>query len=197
MIGRLKSDFGTVFYLSAVSLAVLALGLEAQATPGSCPADFDGDAQVGVLDLTQLLSSWGVTTAQTAFADFDGDGEVGCFDQEFLLGNWGPCPTQPLDVNRDGRIDDGDVTFLTSFIGLDCRPDLNRNGMIEENDVDALLCLWGTDSAWGDFDGSGVVDTADLTFLLASFTDGCSCDLDGNLLVLPPDLDIFHEGVGK
>lgn len=53
----------------------------------ACPADLDGDGQVGASDLAILLGSWGGTGA----ADFDGGG-VGASDLAILLGSWGACP---------------------------------------------------------------------------------------------------------
>ncbi|MEC9374619.1 MAG: pre-peptidase C-terminal domain-containing protein, partial [Planctomycetota bacterium] len=53
-----------------------------------CPADLDGDGQVGPSDLGALLGTWGGSGA----ADLDGDGTVGSADLGALLGSWGPCP---------------------------------------------------------------------------------------------------------
>lgn len=52
-----------------------------------CPADLDGDGQVGASDLASLLGAWGVSGP----ADLDGDGSVGSSDLASLLGAWGPC----------------------------------------------------------------------------------------------------------
>jgi hypothetical protein len=54
--------------------------------PPPCPADLDGDGQVGASDLAALLGSWGGGGP----ADFDGGG-VGASDLAALLGSWGPC----------------------------------------------------------------------------------------------------------
>ncbi|MEC9372796.1 MAG: hypothetical protein VYC34_03095, partial [Planctomycetota bacterium] len=53
-----------------------------------CPADLDGDGNVGPADLANLLGSWG----QGGPADLDGDGVVGVSDLAEMLGSWGPCP---------------------------------------------------------------------------------------------------------
>jgi hypothetical protein len=58
-----------------------------QTTP-PCPADFDGNGDVGPTDLGILLGAWGPSTT----ADLDGDGNVGPTDLGILLGAWGPCP---------------------------------------------------------------------------------------------------------
>jgi hypothetical protein len=55
----------------------------------ACPADFDGDGNVGASDLAMLLGSWGPCAGCPA--DFDDDGDVDAADLATLLGNWGPC----------------------------------------------------------------------------------------------------------
>ena len=55
-----------------------------------CPADLDGDGNVGILDLLSLLAAWG--TDPGGPPDFDGDGTVGILDLLTLLANWGACP---------------------------------------------------------------------------------------------------------
>ncbi|MHC4209730.1 MAG: GC-type dockerin domain-anchored protein [Planctomycetota bacterium] len=55
-----------------------------------CPADIDGDGEVGVVDFLALLAAWGPNPGHPA--DIDGDGEVGVVDFLALLAAWGPCP---------------------------------------------------------------------------------------------------------
>jgi hypothetical protein len=56
--------------------------------PGNaCPADIDGDGQVGGADLGVLLSSWGTSGA----ADINGDGIIDGADLGTLLSSWGAC----------------------------------------------------------------------------------------------------------
>ncbi len=55
-----------------------------------CPADLDGNGDVGVSDLLGLLASWGA--CKGCPADFDGNDDVGVSDLLVLLANWGPCP---------------------------------------------------------------------------------------------------------
>ncbi|MEE9212071.1 MAG: plastocyanin/azurin family copper-binding protein [Phycisphaeraceae bacterium] len=54
-----------------------------------CPADFNGDDQVGPFDLAILLGAWGPCPGCPT--DLSGDGVVGPFDLATLLGAWGPC----------------------------------------------------------------------------------------------------------
>ena len=53
----------------------------------ACPADFNGDGQVNVSDLMDLLADWG----GTGRSDLDGDSTVGVTDLLTLLGAWGEC----------------------------------------------------------------------------------------------------------
>lgn len=64
---------------------------DANFTIGSgCPADLDGDGQVGAGDLAILLGSWGVGGGNGP-ADIDGDGQVNSNDLAQMLGGWGVC----------------------------------------------------------------------------------------------------------
>ncbi|MHC4651089.1 MAG: M14 family zinc carboxypeptidase [Planctomycetota bacterium] len=53
-----------------------------------CPADFDGDGEVGVTDFLLLLAAWGNAGGPE---DLNGDGVVGVQDFLELLAAWGPC----------------------------------------------------------------------------------------------------------
>jgi hypothetical protein len=57
---------------------------------GPCPADVDGNGDVGFSDLLSVVSTWGACTGCPA--DVDGDGEVGFLDLVSVLSAWGPCP---------------------------------------------------------------------------------------------------------
>lgn len=68
---------------------VAVLGLSVAAARGQClPADLDGDNEVGVTDLLQVLAEWG--TDPGGPPDLDGDGTVGVTDLLALLAAWGP-----------------------------------------------------------------------------------------------------------
>ena len=51
-----------------------------------CPADLDGDGQVGGSDLSFLLGDWGGTTG-----DINQDGTTDGIDLSLMLGSWGAC----------------------------------------------------------------------------------------------------------
>jgi uncharacterized membrane protein len=53
-----------------------------------CPADLDGDGEVGGSDLAVLLAAWGTDDPE---ADLSGDGSVGGDDLAILLAAWGGC----------------------------------------------------------------------------------------------------------
>jgi hypothetical protein len=55
----------------------------------ACPADIDGDENVGTNDLLALLGAWG---SMGGPADINGDGTVNTSDLLILLSAWGPCP---------------------------------------------------------------------------------------------------------
>lgn len=53
----------------------------------ACPADLNGDGDVGVDDLGRVLSDWG----GTGRTDLDGDSTVGVSDLLRVIGAWGDC----------------------------------------------------------------------------------------------------------
>ncbi|MCH8053895.1 MAG: hypothetical protein IH895_07525, partial [Planctomycetes bacterium] len=65
----------------------------------ACPADLDGNGDVGAFDLGLLLGAWGPCEepcepgdpSTTCPADLSGDCIVDAFDLALLLGAWGPC----------------------------------------------------------------------------------------------------------
>jgi hypothetical protein len=57
-----------------------------------CPGDIDGDCQVALADLSQLLSSFGYCSGDVGFApaaDFDSSGCVDLADLSYLLSRFG------------------------------------------------------------------------------------------------------------
>ncbi len=63
--------------------------LDLRPTKQPCPADLDGNGDVGATDIANLLGQWG---ALGGGADLDGNGDVGPADLAILLGAWGACP---------------------------------------------------------------------------------------------------------
>ena len=56
--------------------------------PDPCPADIDGNGDVGTDDLLAVIAAWGLPGGD---ADIDGDGTVGTDDLLALIASWGPC----------------------------------------------------------------------------------------------------------
>lgn len=56
-------------------------------SPTTCLGDLNGDGQIGLDDLLQLLSRWGESGA----ADLDGNGTVNSDDLTHMLSRWGGC----------------------------------------------------------------------------------------------------------
>ena len=76
---------GTAFGPNGTSPFILDLRASAQ----PCPADLDGNRDVGAPDLAVLLSAWGSFGSP---ADLNGDGAIGAQDLAVLLSAWGACP---------------------------------------------------------------------------------------------------------
>ncbi len=55
----------------------------------SCGGDLNGDGRIDVMDLVQLIGSWGPCPGCNA--DLDQNGAVDVLDLVELLGHWGPC----------------------------------------------------------------------------------------------------------
>ena len=72
-----------------------------------CGGDIDGDGQVGILDLIEVLFTWGACPDKGECpADLDGDGFVGVNDLIIVLINFGPCDGEGCESHAD--CDDGD-----------------------------------------------------------------------------------------
>ena len=59
------------------------------AAPASCPGDLDGDRDVDLADLTQLLAHFGTTGAHPEDGESDSNGDVDLSDLTLLLANFG------------------------------------------------------------------------------------------------------------
>jgi len=65
------------------------LTIEFTPPAASCPADVDGDGDVGINDFLLVLANWG--PCKGCPEDIDGDGDVGINDFLLLLASWGSC----------------------------------------------------------------------------------------------------------
>ena len=56
-----------------------------------CPGDFNGDGEIGGLDLGLMLVAWGECIETPCLPDLNDDGVVDISDMGLLLGLWGYC----------------------------------------------------------------------------------------------------------
>ncbi len=118
-----------------------------------CPSDINHDWSVDLVDLLELLSSYGTTSGAThEEGDLDCDGDVDLVDLVELLGAYGTVCTN-------------------------CRGDLDGDLDIDLADVAQLLGNYGESSGMtyyeGDMDFDGDVDLADLAELLGVYGTTC------------------------
>ena len=78
---------------------IMAIAYDECDGPTSCIGDINLDGTVDVMDLLQVIGSWGPCTACPA--DIDGNGAVDVMDLLEVIANWGPCPGE---VCADGWI---------------------------------------------------------------------------------------------
>ena len=110
-----------------------------------CPADVNGDGVVNVLDLIELLISFG--PFENCSADLNDDGFVDVLDLIALLLNFGPCPGTPCvwDVNGDGVVDQSDLQQVVDNFGPcdGCPEDINGDGVVNGQDAAAVATHFG------------------------------------------------------
>jgi hypothetical protein len=114
--------------------------------PVPCPGDFNGDGYVNVVDMLELLASWGPCDAPCP-ADLNGDGVVNVLDFLDLLFQWGICAAEgecPWDLTGDGVVNGLDIAELMQNIGpcddpANCPWDLDGDGTVGLLDLWALL----------------------------------------------------------
>jgi hypothetical protein len=114
-------------------------------TGGKCPWDLNGDGNVNVVDLLQLIASWG--PCADCPADFNGDEIVNVVDLLALIANGGPCPGAPCvwDVNGDGVVDQSDLHQVLDNMGPcdGCAEDVNGDGFVNGQDAAAVATHFG------------------------------------------------------
>ena len=113
--------------------------------PEPCPWDLNGNGTVDVVDVLQLIASFG--PCADCPADFNFDGFVNVVDLLALIANFGPCPGSPCiwDVNGDGVVDQSDLHQVQENFGPcdDCPQDVNGDGMVNGRDAAAVATHFG------------------------------------------------------
>lgn len=104
-----------------------------------CPADLDGDGDVGVKDLLFLLGSWGAcpdcgNCGVECVADLNCDCSVGTEDLLILEGAWGPCE------GSDGGSSDA-LEEAIQEMGYDDLEDYHE-WLAQASDAEALASGW-------------------------------------------------------
>ncbi len=109
--------------------------------PTCCPADLDGDGDVGVSDFLILLGAWGPCPdcgdcGVECVADIDCNCDVGTSDHLFLLGAWGPCGASDGGSSHHEALEEA-----VQEIGYDDVEDY-QEWLAEASDADALASSW-------------------------------------------------------
>jgi hypothetical protein len=86
--------FALNFAVTDLDVASITSSLATASQLSVCPGDINGDGEIGIEDLADMLAAWGPCppTPDPCSSDLDGDGLVGITDFLDLLSLWGPCP---------------------------------------------------------------------------------------------------------
>lgn len=118
----------------------------------ACPWDLTGDGVVNVLDLIELLFSFGpCDDPNDCPADFNEDGFVNVLELIELIDNAGPCPgfdECPWDIDGDGEVGSSDLVSELQNLGpcddpANCPWDFNGDDVVDGADVLALVVNFG------------------------------------------------------
>jgi len=140
------------------------------------PADLNNDGLVNDIDLNMLVKiPYGdcvqgntLGSMSSCWGDINLDGVISFGDLTALLSAWhdnpepvDPEPINPADLNRDGSVGYKDIEILLKLWGTCTTPDY----LVSENSSSK------SNVCWGDVDGDGDVDFADLTKILSNWTE--------------------------
>lgn len=54
-----------------------------------------------------------------------------------------------------------------------CPPDVNRDGIVDNGDISAYVALFLVQDPIADFTGDGIIDNGDISAFVAAFLAGC------------------------
>ncbi|MCP4837408.1 MAG: DUF922 domain-containing protein [Phycisphaera sp.] len=124
------------FRIATIALALTSTIAQASA---DCPADLDGDGDVGSADMGILLAAWGT---DASIADLDEDGTVTGSDLALILASWGACP-EPAACTGTGvlayeawsggtnaRVDHPEDIELETSTEIDCEAPVQFTGSL-------------------------------------------------------------------
>lgn len=119
-----------------------------------------------------------ITLGSSSIAgDLNADQMVDADDIDLLFAAIQTASTDPLfDLNGNGSVESGDVTFLVETILGTRLGDVELDGDVDTNDLTTSIINFtgaaGSGKGWaqGDTNGDGDVDTADLTTSIINFT---------------------------
>lgn len=149
-----------------------------------------------VLDMEAFFAAWG---SSDSTYDVDGNGIVDGGDLTILLANqmedplpgsvddvlqqWGVEGESTADLNGDALVDGADLMLALGGAGAAAASEeIEIENMTK---LETLLADWGTDNIRSDFTGDGIVDGADLSYLLGGGMSSESTQTSGVARELP------------
>lgn len=139
-------------------------------------ADLDGNGNVSITDLMDLLAAMSDTTAQVLLGDINGDGAVGTADQQMMEALFSSDDVV-ADLNGDGRVATDDMLLFLEGYGLiyadNLEGDVDGNCIVGPEDLALVQASLGSDWAQGDVNGDTHVTIADALTILAHMGDTC------------------------
>jgi hypothetical protein len=131
-------------------------------------ADINGDLVVDQADVCELVQD----VLGTSFGDVNLDGVVDASDTSTISGNIGnPGGWADGDMDGDGQVTQNDLDIANGLVNpcVVCPADFDGSGVVDGADLAGLLAAWGMGNVGGDLNGDGNTDGADLAALLASW----------------------------
>jgi hypothetical protein len=113
-----------------------------------CIADVTRDKQVGIDDLVNVITSWGVCPSQPVWCPGDlwpvflGDGLVNMDDLNTVITGWGPH-SQGYDIDDLVAVITGWGECSPTPPSPVCGADITRSGAVNIDDLVAVITAWG------------------------------------------------------